>query len=224
MVNWLGNKVLIISGGMDSVTLLYKIVQELSPENIFALTLNYGQRHAKEIECAAWQCAKLGVNHLVVDVTSIAPLLKGSALTDDVEVPEGHYADKNMMLTIVPNRNMIFLSLAIAYAVSLGAEEIYYGAHAGDHAIYPDCRPIFVERMNAVAEVANYQPVRVITPFQNFDKSDIAALGIELGVPYEHTWTCYKGQEKACGKCGACTERLEAFARAGQDDPLPYEE
>ena len=158
MVNYLSNKVIIVSGGMDSVTLLHKLVEESSLEEIFALTLNYGQRHAREIECAAWQCTLLGVKHIIVDVSSINPLLKGSSLTDDVDVPEGHYADENMKLTVVPNRNMIFLSLAIAYAVSVGADEVYYGAHAGDHAIYPDCRPIFVDRMNAVAEVATLTP------------------------------------------------------------------
>src|SRR5271157_541686 len=217
------NKVIIVSGGMDSVTLLHKIVQDFGAGNIYALTLNYGQRHAKEIECATWQCAQLGVNHLVVNITSISPLLKGSALTDDVAVPEGHYENENMKMTVVPNRNMIFLSLAIAYAVSVGANEVYYGAHTGDHAIYPDCCPIFVERMNAAAEVANYEAVKVVTPFDTFDKGDIVVLGTELGVPYEHTWTCYKGQEKACGKCGACTERLEAFGKAGRTDPIDYE-
>ncbi len=218
----MGKKVLILSGGMDSVTLLYKLVKDAGKVNVYALTLNYGQRHAKEIECAKWNCNYLGINHLIVDITSIAPLLKGSALTDNLEVPDGNYADENMKVTVVPNRNMIFLSLAIAYAVSLGAEEVYYGAHTGDHAIYPDCRPIFIEKMNAAAAVSNYEAVKIVTPFSTMDKGDIVKMGTKLGVPYEHTWTCYKGLEKACGTCGSCTERLEAFKKAGKQDPLPY--
>ncbi len=218
----MGKRVLILSGGMDSVTLLYKIVKEVGKENVYALTLNYGQRHAKEIVCAKWNCEHLGVNHLVIDITSISPLLKGSALTDNLDVPDGNYADENMKVTVVPNRNMIFLSLAIAYAVSLGASEVYYGAHTGDHVIYPDCRPVFIEKMNAAAAVANYEPIKIVTPFSTLDKGDIVKLGTKLGVPYEHTWTCYKGLEKACGTCGSCTERLEAFTKAGRRDPIEY--
>ncbi len=207
---------------MDSVTLLYTLVRGMGKERINARTLNYGQRHAQEIECARWNCEHLSVEHLVVDITSISPLLKGSALTDNLEVPDGNYTDEKMRLTVVPNRNMIFLSLAIAYAVSLGAGEVYYGAHAGDHAIYPDCRPVFIDRMNAAAAVANYKPVRIVTPISTMDKGDIVKLGTRLNVPYEHTWTCYKGREKVCGTCGSCTERLEAFAKAGLKDPLEY--
>jgi len=218
----MGKRVLILSGGMDSVTLLYKLVKEVGRQSVYALTLNYGQRHVKEIEYSKWNCEHLGVNHLIIDITSIAPVLKGSALTDNLEVPDGNYADKNMKVTVVPNRNMIFLSLAIAYAVSLGAEEVYYGAHTGDHAIYPDCRPIFIEKMNAAAAIANYEPVKIVTPFSTMDKGDIVKLGTKLGVPYEHTWTCYKGLEKACGTCGSCTERLEAFAKAARKDPVEY--
>ncbi len=218
----MGKSVIIVSGGMDSVTLLYKLVKDVGKENVYVLTLNYGQRHAKEIECARWNCEYLCVHHLVVDITSISPLLRGSALTDNMQVPEGNYADENMKVTVVPNRNMIFLSLAIAYAVSLGAGVVYYGAHRGDHAIYPDCRPIFIEKLNATAAVANYEPVKIVTPFSAIDKGDIVKLGIFLGVPYEHTWTCYKGFEKACGTCGSCTERLEAFDKVGQKDPLEY--
>ncbi len=214
--------VIILSGGMDSVTLLHTLVRGMGKERVNALTLNYGQRHAREIECARWNCAHLGVSHLVIDITSIAPLLKGSALTDNLCVPDGNYTDEKMRITVVPNRNMIFLSLAIAYAVRLGASEVYYGAHAGDHAIYPDCRPLFVDQMNAAAAVANYKPVRIVTPFSTMDKGDIILLGTRLDVPYEHTWTCYKGLEKACGTCGSCTERLEAFAKAGRKDPLEY--
>ncbi len=215
-------RIIILSGGMDSVTLLYTLVKGVGKERVYALTLNYGQRHAQEIECARWNCEHLDVKHLIVDITSISPLLKGSALTDKLEVPDGNYTDEKMRLTVVPNRNMIFLSLAIAYAVNLGACEVYYGAHAGDSAIYPDCRPLFIDKMNAVAAVANYKSVRIVAPFSMMDKGDIIKLGARLDVPYEHTWTCYKGLEKACGTCGSCTERLEAFAKAGRKDPLEY--
>lgn len=214
--------VVIVSGGMDSTTLLYKIVKE--GEEAYALSFNYGQRHKKELEMVKKICEKLRVPYKIIDITSINELLKGSALTDNIDVPEGYYEDENMKITVVPNRNMIMLSLAIGYAVSIGAKKVYYAAHSGDHAIYPDCRPRFVEKMNEVSKIANYQPVEVVAPFLHMDKGDIVKLGKELGVDYSLTWTCYKGGEKACGKCGACMERLEAFEKAGLKDPIMYAE
>jgi len=216
--------VLIYSGGMDSFTLLHHILASgLARSDIATLTFNYGQKHVKEVEYAKHVCAELGIEHKVVDISAINSLLGGSSLTDDIAIPEGHYEADNMKSTVVPNRNMILLSLAIAYAVSLEADTVYYGAHSGDHAIYPDCRPEFVQKMDEVSRIANFQPVAISTPFVNMSKIDILARGMELGLDYTHTWTCYNGREKACGKCGACVERLEAFSSNQQVDPIPYE-
>lgn len=212
--------VVIYSGGMDSFTVLNRAIAD--GFEVYALSFNYGQRHAKELKFAANVCEKLKIPHKVVDITAINELLAGSSLTDDIEIPEGHYAEASMKSTVVPNRNMILLSLAIGYAVSLEAEAVYYGAHAGDHSIYPDCRPEFVEKMNDVSLVANYEPVRVHSPYLQVDKAAILADGLTMGLDYSQTWTCYNGRELACGKCGACTERLEAFAANGVTDPLTY--
>lgn len=216
--------VLIYSGGMDSFTLLHHILASgLARSDIAALTFNYGQKHVKEVEYAKHVCAELGIEHKVVDISAINSLLGGSSLTDDIAIPEGHYEADNMKSTVVPNRNMILLSLAIAYAVSLEADTVYYGAHSGDHAIYPDCRPEFVQKMDEVSRIANFQPVTISTPFVDMSKIDILARGMDLGLDYTHTWTCYNGRGKACGKCGACVERLEAFSSNQQVDPIPYE-
>lgn len=213
--------VVIYSGGMDSYTVLHKALQQ--GHEVLALSFNYGQRHVKELEVAANVCAELNVPHKVVDITAINSLLAGSSLTDDIEIPEGHYEEESMKSTVVPNRNMILLSLAIGYAVSENANAVYYGAHSGDHAIYPDCRPEFVRQMNVVSQLANYEPVEVVAPYLDDDKNDILADGLAMGLDYANTWTCYNGRDKACGKCGACVERLEAFAANKVSDPLAYE-
>ncbi|WP_100642007.1 7-cyano-7-deazaguanine synthase QueC [Alteromonas facilis] len=213
--------VVVYSGGMDSFTVLHKALR--LHQKVAAVSFNYGQRHSKELVVAAKVCESLGVEHKVVDVTSINQLLAGSALTSDIEVPEGHYEEPSMQQTVVPNRNMILLSLAVGYAVSLEASKVYYGAHSGDHAIYPDCRPLFVEKMNDVCQIANYQPVEIVTPYLHDSKSEILKDGLSMGLDYSSTWTCYNGREKACGKCGACQERLEAFSDNHATDPLEYE-
>ncbi|MDF2179328.1 7-cyano-7-deazaguanine synthase QueC [Aliiglaciecola sp. CAU 1673] len=213
--------VVIFSGGMDSFTVLNKAFRQ--GHDVYALTFDYGQRHCKEIDYAAKVCQELGISHKVIDIRSINGILAGSSLTDDIDVPEGHYAEDNMKSTVVPNRNMILLSLAVGYAVSLGANKVYYGAHSGDHTIYPDCRPEFVKRMNDVCAIANYEPVEIVTPYLNDSKIEILADGLAMGLDYSKTWTCYNGREKACGKCGACDERLEAFRINGVSDPLEYE-
>ncbi len=213
--------VVIYSGGMDSFTVLNKTIKK--GYQVYALSFNYGQRHVKELECAKQVCAELKVPHKIVDISAINEIIKGSALTDDIEVPEGHYEAENMKQTIVPNRNMILLSLAVGYAVSLNADKVYYGAHSGDHAIYPDCRPLFVEKMNDVCKIANYEPIEIVTPYLNESKIAILADGLAMNLDYAQTWTCYNGRENACGKCGACQERLEAFALNNATDPLSYE-
>lgn len=213
--------VVIYSGGMDSFTVLHHAVQQ--GHEVYALSFNYGQRHVRELDAAAKVCQQLDIPHKVVDITAINSLLAGSSLTSDIDIPEGHYAEASMQSTVVPNRNMILLSLAIGYAVSIGAEAVYYGAHSGDHAIYPDCRPEFVEKMNAVSLIANYEPIRIEVPYLRNNKAEILADGLRMNLDYSLTWTCYNGRDKACGKCGACVERLEAFAANQVTDPLPYE-
>lgn len=213
--------VVIFSGGMDSFTVLNRAIKD--GKQVFPLTFDYGQRHVKEIECASAVCKELGVEHKVIDISAINQLLAGSSLTDDIEIPEGHYEEESMKSTVVPNRNMILISLAVGYAVSVGASQVYYGAHSGDHAIYPDCRPEFVEKMNDVCQIANYEPVEIFSPYLNVDKTAILTDGLKMGLDYSKTWTCYNGREKACGKCGACQERLEAFRDNNATDPIPYE-
>jgi|TARA_B110000503_G_scaffold52664_1_gene84638 7-cyano-7-deazaguanine synthase len=212
--------VVIFSGGMDSYTLLNRALK--NDLQVSAVTFNYGQRHAKEIEYAVSACVELNVPHKVIDITAINELLQGSSLTSNIDIPEGHYADETMRSTIVPNRNMILLSLAVGYAISIGAEKVFYGAHSGDHAIYPDCRPEFVEKMNNVCAIANYEPVEIVTPYLNYDKGEIVKDGLLMGLDYTKTWSCYNGKDMACGKCGACFERIEAFGCNNMSDPSGY--
>ena len=175
--------VAIHSGGMDSTVLLYQLRAE--GYNVSALSVDYGQRHRRELESAKAICVMLGVRHEVIDLTAVTRLLGGSALTDaSVEVPEGHYEQETMKATVVPNRNMLMLSAAICWAVSLGAKFVAYGAHGGDHAIYPDCRPEFAEAMDRAARLADWNTVGVISPFIRMTKSDIARRGAQLGVPF----------------------------------------
>lgn len=218
--------VIIYSGGMDSYTLtrcLYNEGWELA-----ALSFDYGQRHKKELSYAADVCQELNnLPHHIVDLTCLNPLLQGSSLTSDIDVPEGHYSEESMKATVVPNRNMIMLSIAIGYAVSLEYDHVYTAVHAGDHAIYPDCRKEFIQAVDEVAWISNYHPVHIQAPFIDIDKGQILREGRDVGVEeidYSATWTCYAGRVKACGRCGACVERLEAFDYMGWTDPLAYED
>lgn len=213
--------IIILSGGLDSTTLLYKLLSE--GKEVFAISFDYGQRHKKELLMANATCEKLGVSHKIVDLTCITDLISNSALTSDIDVPEGHYADENMKKTVVPNRNMIMASIAIGYAVNIGADEVALGVHAGDHAIYPDCRPEFIQSLRDISAIANYEAVKIYAPFLFLSKGDIVKEGLFLNVDYSLTWTCYKGEELPCGKCGSCTERLEAFAVNNSVDPLKYQ-
>ncbi|WP_129138496.1 7-cyano-7-deazaguanine synthase QueC [Modicisalibacter coralii] len=213
--------VVIYSGGMDSFTVLHRALRQ--GYEVHALSFHYGQRHARELDMARHVCRRLAIAHQVVDIQSIHSLIDGSALTDAQRpMPEGAYAGDNLAATVVPNRNMILLSLAIAQAVNIGAGICFYGAHGGDHVLYPDCRPEFVERMNAVAAIANFSPVTIEAPYLRADKADILADGLAMGLDYADTWTCYQGGEHACGRCGSCHERLAAFAAHGLADPLAY--
>ena len=212
--------VVIYSGGMDSFTILNKAKQE--GYELYALTFDYGQKHKKEIQYAISVCQELKVPHRIIDITAINQLLQSSSLTSDIEIPEGHYEAANMKSTVVPNRNMILLSLAIGYAVDIGASKVFYGAHSGDHAIYPDCRPAFADALDKAIRLADWHEVSLERPFVGMDKTAIVRRGVELGVPFALTWSCYVGGEQHCGKCGTCVERKEAFLRAGVTDPTAY--
>ena len=202
----------IFSGGMDSATLVAYLMDR--EDEVKCLTFDYGQRHKKEIESAAELCKLWGLEHRVVDLSCIQPLICNSSQTGEVDVPHGHYEEENMKLTVVPNRNMIMLSIAIGWAVNEGYERVAYGAHSGDHAIYPDCRTEFVSAMRTAASLCDWRAVTVFAPFLNLHKGEIAWIGIELDVPFNLTWTCYEGKDDPCGQCGACQERREAFAYA----------
>jgi 7-cyano-7-deazaguanine synthase len=222
----MGSILCVISGGMDSATLLYKAIAE-GESGVDAVSFNYGQRHKKELDYASELCRRLGVRHDVIDVSTLTPYIGGSSLTDDIDVPDGHYTEDSMRITVVPNRNAIMLSIAFGIAVARDASAVGAGMHAGDHAIYPDCRPEFVEafdKMQKVAVQGHGNPSLYLwTPFINYSKADIAAEGSSLGVDYALTWSCYKGQQFHCGKCGTCYERREAFSLAGVEDPTEYE-
>ncbi len=215
--------VVIVSGGLDSTTLLYWVLKQGYEPHV--LSFDYGQRHKKELEYARRTCEKLGVNHKVVDLRSIRELLQGSALTSEsIKVPEEHYTHEGQKITIVPNRNAIMLNIAIGYAVSIGSDKVFYAAHYNDRAIYPDCRWEFVQSMNITAKLANDNPrLEIVAPFVHTTKAEIVKIGSELGVPFEDTWSCYNGNEKACGVCGTCRERIEAFQMNTLHDPMEYE-
>ena len=213
--------VLILSGGMDSTTLLYDLISQ--QYEIHAITFNYSQKHSNEIACAEKICKKLNVPHKVIDISVLNELAPSCLTRKDWEVPEGNYADDNMKQTVVPNRNMVFLSLAASYAIGIGARHLFYAAHAGDHTIYPDCRPAFISAMETALHLCDWNDVALEAPYQDWTKGDIVKRGLALGVDYAMTWTCYKGGERSCGKCGSCDERLAAFREAGAKDPLAYE-
>jgi 7-cyano-7-deazaguanine synthase len=217
------NTVHVLSGGLDSTTLLYDLLSQ--GDIVHCLSFNYGQRHSRELEAAVATCNKLKVPHKVVDISGVKGLLSGSALTStEVSMPEGHYSDESMKRTVVPNRNMILLSLGIGYAVSLGADRVSCGVHLGDYSIYPDCRPEFIDALSMAAKVGNYKPIGIHAPYTGMLKRDIVKRGLKLNVDFSLTWTCYYGGEKACGRCGSCRERLEAFEVNNAVDPLSYEE
>lgn len=213
--------ILLFSGGLDSTTLLYELRN--SSSGVQALLFNYGQKHVKELQFAAETCNRAGVEYTIADVSAIQPLIAKGSQSGNEEVPDGHYAEESMKTTVVPNRNMIMLSIAIGYAITLGAETVYTAVHNGDHAIYPDCREEFIAGMDTVAQLCDWHKVRVVAPYVGISKADIVRHGIRIGVPYGDTWSCYKGQHFHCGTCGTCTERKEAFELAGVIDPTLYE-
>lgn len=213
--------VLIYSGGLDSTVLLYHL--RAAGHLVHALSVNYGQRHVCELDHAADICSELQLPNPVADLSAIQPLIAGSSLTSaDIEVAEGHYTEESMKSTVVPNRNMILLSIAAGHALSIGAQQIAYAAHSGDHAIYPDCRNEFADAMAEAIRLCDWSTVELSRPFVDWTKADIVRRGAELNLPFEKTWSCYKGGEIHCGRCGTCIERREAFDLAGIADPTTY--
>lgn len=216
--------VAIVSGGMDSVTLLHHLVKK-EQRNPAVITFLYGQKHSREIECARHQAQVLGcTEHLVLDLTVLRPLFITSALTSAaVAIPSMDQVQGNSQPpTYVPNRNMIFLALATAYAESHQADEVFYGAQSHDLYGYWDTTPLFLDRLNDVYKLNRKTAVQIRAPFVKYTKADILRSGFDMGVDYAQTWSCYQGQERACGICPTCAERLQAFAQVGQTDPIPY--
>ncbi|WP_137131559.1 7-cyano-7-deazaguanine synthase QueC [Rhizobium sp. FY34] len=218
-------KILVVcSGGLDSVTLAEKVAAE--HQLIGLISFDYGQRHKKELDFAARAAARLGVPHDVIDISGIGRHLTGSALTDDLDVPDGHYAEDTMKVTVVPNRNAIMLSIAFGLAAARKADAVAVAVHGGDHFIYPDCRPGFIDSFQVMQDHAleGYADVVLYAPFVRISKADIVTEGARLGASFAETWSCYKGGQHHCGRCGTCVERREAFFLAGVEDPTHYED
>lgn len=212
---------IILSGGMDSVTLLHDRRDEIT----LAVTFDYGSNHnAREIICAIKNCEKLGIEHIIIPLSFIHDHFKSSLLEGAAAIPEGHYASENMKSTVVPFRNGIMLAIACGIAESRGLNRVLIANHYGDHAIYPDCRESFVEAMGEAMKRGTYAGVEIVAPYTSITKSDIARIGSEKGVDFALTYSCYKGGAKHCGKCGTCVERKEAMRDAGITDPTDYEE
>lgn len=214
------DSVIIVSGGMDSITLLYDKKEEIA----LAVTFDYGSNHnAKEITWAKVHCERLKIKHIVIKLDFMHKYFTSSLLEGADAIPEGHYADENMKSTVVPFRNGIMLSIAAGIAESNGLKKVLIANHGGDHTIYPDCRPAFIKAMNEATENGTYVNVSICAPYTNITKAGIARIGKRLGIDYSETWSCYKGGEKHCGKCGTCIERKEALALAGIEDKTEYE-
>jgi len=214
----------VCSGGLDSVTLAYKMARET---NLNALvSFNYGQRHTVELEYAARCASALSVPHEIIDIRNVGQRLSGSALTDNVDVPDGHYREQSMRVTVVPNRNAIMLSVAFGMAAVRRCDAVAIAVHGGDHFIYPDCRPNFIDSFRAMQQCAleGVHAVDLLAPFVDIDKAGIARQAAALGVPITETWSCYKGGARHCGRCGTCVERREAFALASIADPTSYDD
>ncbi|MDE6537630.1 MAG: 7-cyano-7-deazaguanine synthase QueC [Muribaculaceae bacterium] len=214
------DSVIVLSGGMDSVTLLHQEKERIA----LAVSFDYGSNHnAREIECARKQCELLGIEHISIPLDFMGKYFRSSLLSGADAIPEGHYADENMKSTVVPFRNGIMLSVACGMAESRDLKHVMIANHGGDHAIYPDCRSGFIDAMSQAMREGTYEGVDIIAPFTHITKGEIAKIGKNLGVDYGLTYSCYKGGEKHCGVCGTCVERREAMAEAGIDDPTIYE-
>lgn len=214
------DSVIVVSGGMDSITMLYDYRDRIA----LAVSFDYGSNHnRKELPLAKMHCERLGIRHLVIPLDFIGKYFHSSLLEGADAIPEGQYDDENMKSTVVPFRNGIMLAVAAGLAENEHLKYIMLANHAGDHTIYPDCRPEFVAGMSAAVKAGTYEGVEVFAPYTGITKADIARRGKELGIDYTETWSCYKGGEHHCGKCGTCTERIEALREAGIDDMTIYD-
>jgi len=214
------DSILILSGGLDSTTLLYDYQERIA----LAISFDYGSNHnAKEIPFARLHCERLGIKHIVIPLEFMSTYFRSSLLSGDEAIPEGHYADENMKSTVVPFRNGIMLAIAAGMAESNDLQYIMMANHGGDHTIYPDCRPEFVEAFGKATQAGTYNGVSLLSPYCNMTKAEIAARGKALGIDYAETWSCYRGGKKHCGKCGTCVERREALAEAGITDTTEYD-
>ncbi len=213
--------VVLVSGGMDSVVALHHARTE--HRVVAGLSFDYGAKHNhREIPFAREQCEALEVPHRTIPLRFIDECFRSDLLRSGGEIPEGHYEAENMKQTVVPFRNGIMLSIAAGFAESVDAAGVVIAAHSGDHAIYPDCRSEFMDPMAAAIEAGTYARIHLLRPFIDLRKEDIASRGFELGVDFSRTWSCYKGGERHCGKCGTCVERKEAFQLSGHYDPTDY--
>ena len=215
------DSVLIVSGGMDSITMLYEYKERIA----LGISFDYGSNHnAREIPFAVMHCERLGIKHIVINLGFMHQYFKSSLLEGAEAIPEGNYDEENMKSTVVPFRNGIMLSIAAGVAESNGLKYVMMANHGGDHTIYPDCRPEFVSAMSEATRLGTYPGIEVLAPYTGITKSDIARHGKALGIDYAETWSCYKGGEHHCGKCGTCRERIEALADAGIEDHTVYDE
>lgn len=215
------DSVLILSGGMDSTTLLYEFKEDIA----LAISFDYGSNHNdKEIPFAKYHCAQLGIKHITIPLSFMKEYFKSSLLAGAEAIPEGNYDDENMKSTVVPFRNGIMLAIAAGVAESNGLKHVMMANHSGDHTIYPDCRPQFATAMSDAIAAGTYDGITLVTPYTHISKTDIVKRGAALGLDYTQTWSCYKGGEKHCGKCGTCMERKEALRDAGVADPTIYED
>ena len=213
----------LFSGGLDSTVLATQMKKDAEETRL--LSIDYGQRHAKELDHSQKVADHLGLAHEILKLPQLGQILGGSSLTDkSMTLPEGHYAEESMKSTVVPNRNMILLALAGGHALSIGFDTIAYAAHAGDHTIYPDCRPEFADAMDTALGLADWNTLSLHRPYVEMTKSELVSLGDKLEAPLHLTWSCYAGGEIHCGKCGTCVERKEAFALANIPDPTKYAE
>ena len=214
------DSVIIVSGGMDSITMLYEFKDQIA----LGVSFNYGSNHNnREIPFAEMHCKRLGIPHITIDIGFMPQYFKSSLLEGADAIPEGNYDEENMKSTVVPFRNGIMLSIAIGIAESNHLKHVLMANHGGDHTIYPDCRPAFVDAMSAAAQAGTFEDVTIEAPYTNITKADIARHGKQLGIDYSETWSCYKGGEVHCGQCGTCRERQEALREAGIADTTEYE-
>ena len=214
------DSVIIISGGMDSTTMLYEYREHIA----LAITFDYGStQNGRERVCAVTHCQRLGIRHIIVPLEFMHRYFKSTLLMTADDIPEGNYNDENMKSTVVPFRNGIMLSVAVGLAESRGLKHVMMANHGGDHTIYPDCRQEFVTAFSEAARTGTFPGITLLSPYCNITKADIARRGLELGIDYSETWSCYKGGDKHCGRCGTCVERREALAEAGISDTTDYE-